>query len=69
MLGKDEIEVKIENIPVVKKYPDVFPKDISGLPLDREVEFTIDVLPGTAHISKAPYRIAPAKIKELKIQP
>ena len=60
VLGKDEIETKIENIPVVKEYPDVFPEDISCLPLDREVKFTIDVLPATAPISKAPYRMAPA---------
>ena len=66
VLGKDEIEVKIENIPVVKKYPNVFPKDISGLPLDRKVELTIDVLPGNAPISKAPYRMDPTEMKELK---
>ena len=54
MLGKDEIEAKIQNMPVVKEYPDVFLEDISGLPPDREVEFTIDVLPSTAPISKAP---------------
>ena len=44
VLGKNEIEAKIENIPMVKEYPNVFPEDISGLPPDREVEFTIDVL-------------------------
>ena len=68
VLVMDEIEIKIENIPVVKEYPDVLPKDISGLPPDREVKFTIDVLPRTASISKAPYWMAPVEIKELKIQ-
>jgi len=52
---------------VVKEYPDVFLEGISGLPPDREVEFTIDVLSKTAHISKARYRMAPVEMKELKI--
>jgi hypothetical protein len=45
-----------------------FPEDLFGLPPDREVEFSIDLVPGTAPISKAPYRMAPAKLKELKGQ-
>jgi len=53
---------------VVKKYPDVFSEDILGLPPNRVVEFTVDVLPKTAPISKAPSWMAPAQIKELKIQ-
>jgi len=68
VLEKDEVEAKIENIPVVMEYPDVFLEDISGLPPDREVEFAIDVLPGTVPISKAPYRMVLIEMKELKIQ-
>ena len=49
-------------------YPDVFPKDLHGLPPEMEVEFTIDLAPGTAPISKAPYRMAPLELKEFKIQ-
>ena len=45
-----------------------FPEDLPGLPPDREVEFSIDLVPGTAPISKAPYRMALAKLKELKGQ-
>ena len=61
-------DLKLEDIPIVKDYPDVFPKDLPSLTPEREVEFTIDLAPGTAPISKAPYRMAPLEIKELKIQ-
>ena len=57
-----------EDIPIVKEFPDVFPYDISGLPPDREVEFTIDLIPGTEPISIPPYRMAPAELRELKAQ-
>ena len=63
-----ENDLKLEDIPIVRDYRDVFPKDLLGLPPEREVEFTIDVAPGTASISKAPYRMAPIEFKELKIQ-
>ena len=56
----------LEDIPIVKEFPDVFLDDISGLPLDREVEFTIDLIPGTGPISIPPYRMAPAELRELK---
>ena len=59
---------RLEDIPIVKEFPDVFPDDILGLPLDREVEFTIDLIPGTETISIPPYRMAPAKLRELKAQ-
>ncbi|KAL5540697.1 hypothetical protein UlMin_043349 [Ulmus minor] len=48
-----------EDVPIVKEFPDVFPDDLPGIPPDREIEFKIDLLPGTAPISKAPYRMAP----------
>ncbi|KAL0551526.1 hypothetical protein IC582_010615 [Cucumis melo] len=47
---------------------DVFPDDLSGLPPDKEIEFTIELLPGTAPISQAPYRMASSELKELKMQ-
>ena len=50
---------RIQEIPVVGEYPDVFPEDLPGMPPDREVEFVIDLQPGTAPISKRPYRMAP----------
>ena len=61
-------EISLEEVPVVREYPDVFPKDLQGLPLDREIEFEIELAPGTEPISIAPYRMAPTEMKELKIQ-
>ena len=58
----------VDEIPVVREFPDVFPDDIAGLPLDREVEFTIDLIPGTEPISIPPYRMASAELIELKAQ-
>ena len=56
------------DIPVVCEYPDVFWTDYSRLPPQREVEFGIEVVLGTNPISKAPYRMAPSKLKDLKEQ-
>ncbi|KAM2088514.1 hypothetical protein ACFX1T_032585 [Malus domestica] len=58
----------VEEVGVVRHYPDVFPDDLPGLPPDRDVEFSIDLLPSTNPISLAPYRMAPAELRELKIQ-
>ncbi|XP_071901037.1 uncharacterized protein [Coffea arabica] len=60
--------LKIENVPVVSEYPDVFPDELVNLPPEREIEFEINLLPGTSPISKTPYRMAPAELKELKVQ-
>lgn len=57
-----------DNIRVVRDFPDVFPEELPGMPPDREVEFVIDLLPGTAPISKRPYRMAVEELKELKKQ-
>ncbi|XXG72893.1 hypothetical protein AAC387_Pa07g1889 [Persea americana] len=59
---------KLEDIHGVCEFPNVFPEEIPGLPPVREVEFTIELMPGTAPISKAPYRMALAKRRELKEQ-
>ncbi|XP_028098905.1 uncharacterized protein LOC114298516 [Camellia sinensis] len=55
-------------IPVVCEFPDVFPEELPGELVDREIEFTIEVVPGTQPISKTPYRMSPVEMKELKIQ-
>ncbi|XP_063950154.1 uncharacterized protein LOC135152907 [Daucus carota subsp. sativus] len=60
--------VKLEDIPVVNEFPDVFPDELPGLPPDREIEFAIDLAPGTEPVSKAPYRMAPVEMKELATQ-
>ena len=58
----------VDEIPVVREFPDVFPDDIVGLPPEREVEFTIDLIPGTEPISIPPYRMASTYLRELKAQ-
>jgi hypothetical protein len=62
------IESPVERIPVVCEYPDVFPDELSGMPPDRDIEFAIELQPGTAPISKRPYRMPPAELAELKNQ-
>ncbi|WVZ52682.1 hypothetical protein U9M48_003719 [Paspalum notatum var. saurae] len=59
---------EIKKIPVVCDFPDVFPEELPGFPPDRDVEFKIDLVPGTAPVSRRPYRIAPNELKELKTQ-
>ncbi|GJU59022.1 putative reverse transcriptase domain-containing protein [Tanacetum coccineum] len=56
---------RLEDVPIVRGFPDVFPEDLSGLPLTRQVEFQIDLIPGAAHVAQAPYRLAPYEMKEL----
>ncbi|KAD3640042.1 hypothetical protein E3N88_29265 [Mikania micrantha] len=63
-----EAEKRIEDIPVVCDYPDVFPEDLPGLPPPQQVEFRIDLVPGTAPIARAPYRLAPSEMHELSNQ-
>ena len=58
----------VAEIPVVCEFPDVFPEDLPGLPPDRAIEFKIDLIPGTAPISRRPYRMLPNELVELKKQ-
>jgi len=58
----------IKDIPVVCEFPDIFPDDLPGLPLDRDVEFEIEFLPGTAPISRRPYIMPPNELVKLKTQ-
>ncbi|KAM2676006.1 hypothetical protein EV1_002719 [Malus domestica] len=64
----DVVPSSVEEVGVVRCYPDVFPDDLPGLPPDRDVEFSIDLLPGTYPISLTPYRMALVELRELKIQ-
>ncbi|KAA0060839.1 pol protein [Cucumis melo var. makuwa] len=68
MVDTREVGVSLSSEPVVRDYPDVFPEELPGLPPHREVEFAIELEPGTVPISRAPYRMAPAELKELKVQ-
>jgi hypothetical protein len=62
------VEQKIEDIDVVREFLNVFPGDLPGMPPERAIEFKIELQPGTAPISKAPYKMSPIELKELKIQ-
>ncbi|GJS81531.1 putative nucleotidyltransferase, ribonuclease H [Tanacetum coccineum] len=66
---EDKSEKKrLEDVPIVKDFPDVFPEDLPGLPQTRQVEFHIDLVPGAAPVARAPYRLAPSEMKELSEQ-
>ena len=65
--NKKEV-LKLDDILIVREFPNVFPEDLPGIPIDREIEFSIDLLPETSPILKAPYWMAPTKLKELKEQ-
>ncbi|XP_073153067.1 uncharacterized protein [Henckelia pumila] len=56
----------IQELPVVRDFPDVFPEEIQGLPLVREIEFGIELMPGTTPISRALYRLSPSEMRELQ---
>nr|GFB64169.1 reverse transcriptase domain-containing protein [Tanacetum cinerariifolium] len=56
---------RLEDVPIVRNFPEVFPEDLPGLPLTRPVEFQIDLVPGAALVARAPYRLAPFEMKEL----
>ena len=63
-----EKELRVEELPVVCDFLDVFPSDVPGLPPPREIEFSIELVPGTGPISVAPYRMSPLELSELKQQ-
>jgi hypothetical protein len=63
-----EVSPDLTSIPVVREYPDVFPDSLPRLPPDRDVEFTIELEPSTAPISRCPYRMALKELAEMKKQ-
>ena len=60
--------MNFENILVIREFPDVFPEELQGVPPEREVDLSIEVVHGTNPISRAPYGMAPTELKELKTQ-
>ena len=58
----------VDDVPVVRDYPDVFPEDLPGIPPERQVEFRIDLVPGAAPIAKVSYRLTPPKRQDLSSQ-
>ena len=61
-------QVDVEKIPVVREFPNVFLEELLGISIEREVDLSIEVVPGIAPMFRAPYRIAPAELKGLKVQ-
>ncbi|GJS54419.1 hypothetical protein Tco_0627781 [Tanacetum coccineum] len=68
VMEKKADEKRLEDISVVKEFPDVFPEDLPGIPPIRQVEFQIDLIPGAAPIARTPYRLAPSEMHELSNQ-
>jgi hypothetical protein len=58
----------LEQVPIVCEYPDVFPDELPGMPPDRDIEFIIELIPGTRPIAQRPYRMNPAELVELTKQ-
>ncbi|GKG39774.1 hypothetical protein Tco_0463919, partial [Tanacetum coccineum] len=56
---------RLEDVPIVQKFPEVFPEDLPCIPPTRQVEFRIDLVLGATLVARAPYRLAPSKMKEL----
>ena len=68
VIDTSTLKVTLGSVPIVREFSNVFSKDLPRFPSNRELEFCIDLLPRTAPISIPPYRMAPAKLKELKTQ-
>ncbi|GJX55507.1 putative reverse transcriptase domain-containing protein [Tanacetum coccineum] len=66
--GDKSGEKRLEDVPIVRDFLEVFPEDLPGLPPTRQVEFQIDLMPGAAPVARAPYRLAPSEMKELSEQ-
>nr|GEY15462.1 putative reverse transcriptase domain-containing protein [Tanacetum cinerariifolium] len=58
---------QVKDVPIVQDFPEVFPEDLPGLPPARPVEFQIDLIPGAAHVARAPYRLAPSEMELNKL--
>ncbi|GKA91833.1 putative reverse transcriptase domain-containing protein [Tanacetum coccineum] len=58
-------EKQLEDVPILRDFPEIFPEDLPGIPPTRQVEFRIDLVPGATPVARAPYRLAPSEMKEL----
>ena len=68
ILDSKRDQVDVEKILVVREFPDVFPEELPGIPLERGVDLSIEIVPGTTPISRTPYRMTHSKLKELRLQ-
>ncbi|GKE40550.1 hypothetical protein Tco_1463955 [Tanacetum coccineum] len=59
---------RLEDVLIISDFPEVFPEDLSGLPLGQQVEFQIDLMSSAAPVARAPYRLTPSEMKELSDQ-
>ncbi|GJX81044.1 putative reverse transcriptase domain-containing protein [Tanacetum coccineum] len=66
--GDKSKKKQLQDVPIVKNFPEVFPEDLPGLPPTRQVAFHNDLVPGAAPVARAPYRLAPSEMKELEDQ-
>nr|GEX11339.1 hypothetical protein [Tanacetum cinerariifolium] len=65
---KEPMKKRLQDVPVIRNFPEVFPDDLPGLPPPRQVEFKIELILGAALVARAPYRLAPSELKELSDQ-
>eukprot|EP00253_Pinus_taeda_P018204 PITA_18204 len=65
--SKDK-SISLNSIPIIQEFTDVFPEEIPGLPPQRNIDFTIELIPGVAPVSQAPYRMSTPELTELKMQ-
>ncbi|GKD24386.1 putative reverse transcriptase domain-containing protein [Tanacetum coccineum] len=68
VMEKESKEKRLEDVPVIHDFLEVFPEEFPGLPPLRQVEFRIDLVPGAAPVARAPYRLAPSEMRELSVQ-
>ncbi|GJS17977.1 putative reverse transcriptase domain-containing protein [Tanacetum coccineum] len=68
VMEKKSDEKRLENIPIVREFLEVFPEDLPGLPPIRQVEFQIDLILGAAPVARAHYKLAPSEMQELSDQ-
>ncbi|GKG06259.1 hypothetical protein Tco_0326345, partial [Tanacetum coccineum] len=67
-IGDKYEDKRLEDVPTVRNFQEVFPEDFPGLPPTRQVEFQIYLVPGAAPVARAPYRLAPSELQELSTQ-
>ena len=68
MDAREKDKVIVDDVPIICEYLDVFPKDLPRVPLKRQVEFHINLVPDAASIAKEPYRLVPPEMQELSTQ-
>ncbi|GKE36087.1 putative reverse transcriptase domain-containing protein, partial [Tanacetum coccineum] len=68
IMKKKSTKTQMEDVPVIRDFPKVFPEELPELPPPRQIEFQIDLVPRAAPVARAPYRLAPSEMKELSVQ-